>query len=426
MKNILLINEKINNFEKKLIDLKSLPYNEFINQLLVNVKSQEFLESFGTLVRNKGLAEDFGKYKTKFLQVDTLVPTQSQIGLTETLSWLSDKSSISNIIVGEKADVFANNRILVANNKWILDGHHRWSYVYMLNPEASIPCININLPGKKPEEIIKDLQMTLAYTYKDLYVRPNPIKYNLSRLEDKSILPNLMKLISDDEMLLLRKSYGDTDLKKFILREFIVPEFLYEQRVINSNDFIIKDEDTTLPDDPEIKKLDDTDNDNPDLEKLESDIESSQSGDIDNLQTGLDFAGAVDPTGIVDVLNGLGYLYRGEYLLAICSFVSAIPLGDIVAKPVMVVLKNKALRQIIQKLGRCLKTFDAKNAAKIWLELEKKTPSFGGLIEFLINSMDIILKKFQKIVEVIGDHWLKFKIFYYLFSGKIKKFFEEL
>lgn len=55
---------------------------------------------------------------------------------------------------------------------------------------------------------------------------------------------------------------------------------------------------------------------------------------------GMELLGVVDPTGIVDIINGVRYFSRGDYLFGTLSFISAIPfLGDIVAKPVMGALR---------------------------------------------------------------------------------------
>ena len=39
-----------------------------------------------------------------------------------------------------------NDAIVVLNGKWILDGHHRWSSLYCVNPDASMYAFNIILP----------------------------------------------------------------------------------------------------------------------------------------------------------------------------------------------------------------------------------------------------------------------------------------
>jgi hypothetical protein len=53
-----------------------------------------------------------------------------------------------------------------------------------------------------------------------------------------------------------------------------------------------------------------------------------------------DVLGIFDPTGIVDVANGISYFSQGDHLFGLLSLISAIPIaGDAVAKPVMGALK---------------------------------------------------------------------------------------
>lgn len=53
-----------------------------------------------------------------------------------------------------------------------------------------------------------------------------------------------------------------------------------------------------------------------------------------------DFVGIIDPSGIVDLANGLSYWNQGDKLFALLSFISAAPiLGDVIAKPVIGAMK---------------------------------------------------------------------------------------
>lgn len=53
-----------------------------------------------------------------------------------------------------------------------------------------------------------------------------------------------------------------------------------------------------------------------------------------------DILGIVDPTGIVDIVNGISYFSQGDHLFGLLSLISAIPYaGDVVAKPVLGALK---------------------------------------------------------------------------------------
>jgi hypothetical protein len=56
--------------------------------------------------------------------------------------------------------------------------------------------------------------------------------------------------------------------------------------------------------------------------------------------TVMDVLGIADPTGIVDIVNGISYFSQGDHLFGLLSLISAIPYaGDVVAKPVLGALK---------------------------------------------------------------------------------------
>ena len=53
-----------------------------------------------------------------------------------------------------------------------------------------------------------------------------------------------------------------------------------------------------------------------------------------------DIAGIFDPTGTVDLINGISYWKQGDHLFALLSWISVIPfLGDLIAKPVVGLFK---------------------------------------------------------------------------------------
>lgn len=58
------------------------------------------------------------------------------------------------------------------------------------------------------------------------------------------------------------------------------------------------------------------------------------------MNTAAGVVGLFDPTGIVDFLNGVSYIYQGDYLFGLLSMISVFPfVGDAIAKPIMGSLK---------------------------------------------------------------------------------------
>lgn len=110
-----------------------------------------------------------------------------------------------------------------------------------------------------------------------------------------------------------------------------------------------------------------------------------------------DIVGIFDPTGAVDLINGVSYLMQGETLFGFLSIISAVPYaGDLVAKPVMGALKlgkpsTKALTSI-------MKTAEAGNVAKASADLAKLADT-GGIAGTFVKGMGKIGPKLTDIVE---------------------------
>lgn len=89
-----------------------------------------------------------------------------------------------------------------------------------------------------------------------------------------------------------------------------------------------------------------------------------------------DIVGIFDPTGVVDLINGISYWRQGDKLFAVLSWISVIPyVGDLVAKPVIGLFKLG---------GSTAKAFKAAakagDAAKM-AEIAKKGGPLAGLLK---------------------------------------------
>jgi hypothetical protein len=110
-----------------------------------------------------------------------------------------------------------------------------------------------------------------------------------------------------------------------------------------------------------------------------------------------DIVGIFDPTGVVDLVNGVSYINQGDYLFGFLSVVSAVPYaGDLVAKPVMGALKvgapsAKALEEVL-KLSKAGKTAEA--SAMLTRITEK-----GGIIGKFTEGMGKIGTSLRGILE---------------------------
>lgn len=85
-----------------------------------------------------------------------------------------------------------------------------------------------------------------------------------------------------------------------------------------------------------------------------------------------DIVGIFDPTGVVDLVNGISYFSQGDTLFGIMSLISAVPyIGDVVGKPVILGLKAG---------GDVAKAMKMAKTGSQWAKLGTKYPIIGKLL----------------------------------------------
>jgi len=434
-------------FIEDLEEMKYLPYKDFMKSLKSKIGDSEFMSkliSLGEISGDSG--SGFGKVEYVDLEVKLLVPTQSQIGLMESLAWLQNIPSIQKIVIDNKATLFDNNRIFVVNKRWILDGHHRFAYVRMLNKNATIPCINITIPEQSINNIMKDIQISLLSTYGDIYTKESVIDKSISMMSDDDIYNSIYGVVEGIELEELKSAYAQTDFSKAVSKIFIPKSLLKESIDPLENDYLNPNRSTNIPL-PKEEEEDDEDDKDEDVKEIEE-----TDNEKNPLNYAADILGVIDPTGAVDILNGISYLYQGHIFSAVCSFASAIPGVDFFAKPVANlafqvskgVARSTFYKISLKRFGKALTKFDSKKAARQWLKMEKEAykktatgqfldPKLAQNMDEFNKTMDVLLTQTNKVTKIIGsvmekigNNWLKFRLFYWLWGSKIVKFLEEL
>jgi len=94
-----------------------------------------------------------------------------------------------------------------------------------------------------------------------------------------------------------------------------------------------------------------------------------------------DVVGIFDPTGLVDIANGLSYIYQGDTFFGMLSMISAIPyVGDAFAKPIMMVGKGSKLVKNTNSALRLAKAGKTVEATKIIADAAKSDSLMGKLL----------------------------------------------
>jgi len=149
-------------------------YTEFVNFLKAKAKDPKVHALLYSGLFDGDEDDDKVIIEKTDIPVTSLIPTQKEIGLADSLGWVSKNNpqggaKLAAANPGFVADV--GGRIIAADGRFIIDGHHRWSQVYLLNPQAKIPAYNLiapdsPIPGKSAtsegQDFLKMAQIAIA------------------------------------------------------------------------------------------------------------------------------------------------------------------------------------------------------------------------------------------------------------------------
>lgn len=158
--------------KKTIVNMIGAEYQDFVAVLKQKIQDPKFQAFLDMGLGDGDVGDDKIAVKVDDIPVQNLQPTQSQIGLADSLGYLSQKDPKGSaaLATGQVKPQNIGGRIITANGKYVIDGHHRWSQVYLLNPDAKIPAINFQAGGvfDSPEGALKLAHLAIAATDKDV------------------------------------------------------------------------------------------------------------------------------------------------------------------------------------------------------------------------------------------------------------------
>lgn len=139
---------------------KSTSVEDFVNKFKTIATDPKVLAVLKAGQTDGDKKDEALKYSEISIGVSTLKPTQNEIGFNESIqNVLTDKFGSLKSIFGGQASV--GGPIVTYNGKWIIDGHHRWSQVFAVNPQAKMKALNIQ-GNLAPAEILKVVHAAIA------------------------------------------------------------------------------------------------------------------------------------------------------------------------------------------------------------------------------------------------------------------------
>jgi len=136
--------------------LSTVDYTEFVEELAVSANDQKIRN-----LLDKKLTKGEPFYVRKaVIGVTKLRPMQNEIDTTKSLQYpLTNIGSCKAYF--EKGPVIIKMPLFTFDGKYIVDGHHRWSQVFCINPEAEMACYDL-LAHLKPLNVLKIIQVKIA------------------------------------------------------------------------------------------------------------------------------------------------------------------------------------------------------------------------------------------------------------------------
>lgn len=210
--------ESVTEVKKLEKDSKILSNKELYDELISMLKGKNYPDSVEMIddiikdpklktILGLGFGGDYADTQLKLTERDiparALMPSQSEIGFDETLKYIKQGKGIDTCF--EKS-VMIKRPVVTFNGTFIIDGHHRWSQIYVTNPKANMKCIDVT-GALSPIQMLKAMQATIGSNTGDLHLKKVQGK-NLLK-SSKGEIEKYFKDISDVAIKDLSKHYKD-------------------------------------------------------------------------------------------------------------------------------------------------------------------------------------------------------------------------
>jgi len=125
-----------------------------------------------------------------------LKPIQHEIDLEKSLEWVGrHPENVPLMLRGGTLgpEHFGGHPMVISYGQYIIDGHHRWSQTYMINPEARLECINLHI--EDPRAALRKSQAAIAALTGEApvaRVEPGKNVYIMSPEEIRATIPRYL------------------------------------------------------------------------------------------------------------------------------------------------------------------------------------------------------------------------------------------
>ena len=149
-------------------------YTAFVDALGSNIQNPKVQSviAAGTKDRDGDASDDVFGFEDIAIPVKDLNPTQREIDIDKSMAFpYVDNPESFKKQVSSDGPHEVGSRIITFNGKYIIDGHHRWSGLYVCNKNASILATNMTIAGLTPEDVLQAVQMSIGAAAKKIPIQ---------------------------------------------------------------------------------------------------------------------------------------------------------------------------------------------------------------------------------------------------------------
>ena len=131
--------------KQKLEKMLGNNYKNFVVLLGKNINDPKFVNFIKAGLDDGIPQDDVVKYQIINVPCNQLFPTQNEIGVDQSLMWPLTKDPASKLMSYFQGEPQIINTPIITccGGKYVIDGHHRWSQLYCMNPRCPINCIDM-------------------------------------------------------------------------------------------------------------------------------------------------------------------------------------------------------------------------------------------------------------------------------------------
>lgn len=198
----------------KMILGKSYPV--FVSALGSNLRDPKFLAFLEAgLQDGKEPTDDKVAFSNIEPECTQLIPTQKEIDTEKSLLRSLKQESTDTLMKYFRGGTFAINNLPIVTcggGKYIIDGHHRWSQVFCMNPKSKMKAIDMTY-FKDPIEALKVTQLAIAATKKTIPVAKVQ-GINLIGIDEKTLKDFVLSNLGDNAYAAFAQLYKDQNQNK--------------------------------------------------------------------------------------------------------------------------------------------------------------------------------------------------------------------